>query len=37
MPMRPTGGNHYDTETIVASGKGSHIKTQQKRLKNCYC
>ena len=31
MPIRPTGGNHYDPETIVLRGKGSHIKTQQKR------
>ena len=31
MPIRPTGGNHYDTETVVLRGKGSHVKAQQKR------
>ena len=30
MPIRPTGGNHYD-ETVVLRGKGAHVKAQQKR------
>lgn len=31
MPVRPTGGNHYDPEPVILRGKGAHIKTQQKR------
>jgi len=31
MPVRPTGGNHYDPETVILRGKGASIKTQQKR------